>query len=83
MMKPDAELRMMVYQEGQRAFNAGIPCPYADWRAGTWEKGRLAAQKYAQEIFREEAPREQTLEEKIAALEQRVAFLETLCQDTP
>ena len=45
-MAPDAKLRMDVYQEGQRAFNAGTPCPYTDWRAGTWEKGRKAAEAY-------------------------------------
>jgi hypothetical protein len=47
-MEASAKQRMDVYQEGQRAFNAGAMCPYAraDWRAGTWEKGRAAAQKY-------------------------------------
>lgn len=48
-MSPDAQLRMEVYQEGQRAFNAGTPCPYHDWRAGTWGKGYAAAKKYAEQ----------------------------------
>lgn len=43
-MSPDAKLRMDVYQEGQRAFNAGAACPYTDWRARTWAKGRAAAE---------------------------------------
>lgn len=42
-MTPDAELRMRVYQEGQRAFNAKTECPYSDWRRGTWLKGYTAA----------------------------------------
>jgi len=45
-MKPDALLRMNIYQEGQRAFRSGAPCPYTDWRAKTWAKGRAAAQEY-------------------------------------
>lgn len=45
-MSPDAELRMRVYQEGQRAYNAGTSCPYKDWRAGTWAKGRAAAHAF-------------------------------------
>lgn len=45
-MKPDAKLRMEVYREGQLAFNANLPCPYIDWRAGTWRKGYEAAKAY-------------------------------------
>lgn len=45
-MAPDAALRMAVYQEGQRSFNSGAPCPYVDWRAKTWAKGRAAAVEY-------------------------------------
>lgn len=45
-MQPDAKLRMDVYQEGQRAYRSGAVCPYTDWRAGTWEKGRKAAEEY-------------------------------------
>ena len=45
-MKPDALLRMTVYQEGQRAYRSGDECPYTDWRAGTWAKGREAAGVY-------------------------------------
>lgn len=45
-MTPDAKLRMDVYREGQLAFNAGTECPYRDWRAGTWVKGRAAAEAY-------------------------------------
>lgn len=45
-MKPDAERRMLVYQEGQRAFSSGAACPYTDWRAGTWAKGKAAAENY-------------------------------------
>lgn len=45
-MSPDAQLRMQVYQEGQRAYLSGAHCPYADWRAKTWSKGRAAAAEY-------------------------------------
>ena len=48
-MKPDAEYRMRVYQEGQRsARDENAVCPYElfDWRQGTWWKGRKAAQDY-------------------------------------
>ena len=47
-MSLDAEVRMRVYQEGQRAFNAETACPYHtnDWRSKTWEKGRAAAGAY-------------------------------------
>lgn len=45
-MSPDAKLRMDVYQEGQRAYRSGAPCPYSDWRAKTWAKGRADAQAY-------------------------------------
>lgn len=46
-MKPDARIRMDVYQEGQRSSGDAL-CPYAvgDWRASTWRKGREDAQKY-------------------------------------
>ena len=52
-MQPDALLRMQVFQEGQRAFNAGTECPYTDWRAGTWAKGRAAAEKHYAGLMRE------------------------------
>ena len=45
-MSPDAELRMNVYQEGQRAYRSGVSCPYSDWRAKTWAKGYAAGQAY-------------------------------------
>lgn len=45
-MSPDAQLRMQVYQEGQRAYRSGAHCPYTDWRAKTWAKGRAAAEDY-------------------------------------
>ena len=45
-MSPDAELRMNVYQEGQRAYRSGVPCPYSDWRATTWAKGYAAGEAY-------------------------------------
>lgn len=45
-MTPDAKLRMDVYQEGQRAFSSGAICPYTDWRAKTWEKGRAASKEW-------------------------------------
>jgi hypothetical protein len=50
-MTPDAKLRMDVYQEGQRAFNSGAVCPYTDWRAKTWAKGRAAAEAYSQQAL--------------------------------
>jgi len=52
-MKPDAQLRFSVYQEGQRAFRSGTTCPYTDWRAKTWEKGLAAAKAYFSETQRE------------------------------
>lgn len=48
-MAPDVELRMNVYQEGQRAAGNGQRCPYTDWRAGTWMKGFEAARAYRDE----------------------------------
>lgn len=45
-MSPDAAERMRVYQEGQRAHGSGAPCPYMDWRRGTWAKGRQAAAEH-------------------------------------
>lgn len=50
-MKSDAELRMNVYQEGQRALSTGTPCPYTDWRAGTWMKGLAAARAHQREMM--------------------------------
>ena len=35
-----------VYQEGQRAYRSGVPCPYSDWRAKIWAKGYAAGQAY-------------------------------------
>jgi hypothetical protein len=55
-MKPDAELRMKVYQEGQHAYNAGLACPYTDWRKGTWTKGWQAAKDYNEQLDRLEQP---------------------------
>ena len=52
-MTPDAALRMQVYQEGQRAYRHGIPCPYSDWRANTWQKGFEAARQHAEVIAAE------------------------------
>ena len=51
-MSPDAKLRRDVYQEGQKAFNAGTTCPYTDWRAGTWNKGWQAAKTYRESMSR-------------------------------
>ena len=56
-MTPDAKLRMDVYQEGQRAFNAETSCPYTDWRAGTWEKGRAAAEAHSRRPLDEPTPK--------------------------
>jgi hypothetical protein len=50
-MTPEAELRMLVYQEGQRAYTSKVDCPYTDWRAKTWRKGFNAAAKYHRELF--------------------------------
>lgn len=60
-MNPDAARRMAVYQEGQRAFNSGAPCPYIDWRAKTWKKGRDDAQAHYQQRL-QDAARQQTAE---------------------
>lgn len=54
-MTPDAERRMLVYQEGQRAFNSGASCPYSDWRAVTWSKGREAAKAHLAALLEAEA----------------------------
>lgn len=53
-MSPDALLRMNVYQEGQRAYRSGAHCPYTDWRAKTWAKGRAAAEEYFSTLVRQE-----------------------------
>jgi hypothetical protein len=45
-MTPEAKLRMEVYQEGQRSWRDETTCPYTDWRAGTWAKGRAAAKAH-------------------------------------
>lgn len=37
---------MPAWAEGQRAYRSGAPCPYTDWRAATWAKGRAAAQEH-------------------------------------
>ena len=50
-MTPAAKLRMDVYQEGQRAYNKGTPCPYSGWRAGTWKKGFDAAERYVEDAI--------------------------------
>ena len=64
-MSPEAQLRMEVYQQGQRAFNAGTACPYTDWRAGTWQKGRqAAADYYAELVAHEERMQRQWAEEE-------------------
>lgn len=52
-MTPDAKKRMEVYREGQRAFNSGKECPYVDWRASTWLKGKQAAEHYWQLLYTE------------------------------
>jgi hypothetical protein len=49
-MTPQAQLRVDVYQEGQRAFNSGVQCPYHDWRWGTWNKGYEAARLYSEAL---------------------------------
>ena len=54
-MTPEAKQRLEVYQEGQRAFNGKTPCPYTDWRAGTWRRGWQAACDYDQRMQRENA----------------------------
>lgn len=55
---PDARLREAVYQEGQRAYRSGAPCPYSDWRAKTWTKGLAAAQGYFTDTLADLQPRE-------------------------
>jgi hypothetical protein len=55
----EARNRFLVYQEGQRAANTGAPCPYTDWRAGTWLKGYEAAEQYWADLnAREQAIRD-------------------------
>lgn len=79
-MSPDARLRMEVYQEGQRAFDWKLACPYAslDWRAGTWQKGFNAAKAhyFAQLQPGPEPVKPPSDADRIAALERRVAELE-------
>ena len=47
-MTPQAKLRFDVFREGQIAYGAQTPCPYAvkDWRSGTWQKGYDSAKAY-------------------------------------
>lgn len=56
---------MEVYQEGQKAFSTGMPCPYSDWRSGTWKKGFDAAAEYHASLLVEppveEAPPENVM----------------------
>ena len=52
-MSPEAELRMNVYQEGQRALSSGANCPYTDWRKKTWVKGLDAAREHRDRMIRE------------------------------
>lgn len=70
-MTPDAKLRMEIYQEGQRAYSAGTACPYTDWRAGTWAKGRKAAEEWHADVSAEDRgplPQARALRERIADL---------------
>ena len=64
-MTPDAERRMNVYQEGQRASGSGASCPYTDWRAGTWMKGFEAAHAYREKLFRQTVAPAPTADETI------------------
>ena len=54
--KAGAQQRFQVFREGQLAFNSGAGCPYVDWRAGTWAKGREAAKKYHEDFLRKPEP---------------------------
>lgn len=58
-MDKDKKLRMEVFAEGRRAFVTDAKCPYTDWRAGTWQKGRdQAASEYEAEKLAEKKLRE-------------------------
>lgn len=50
-MKPDAQLRMEVFQEGQRAYapRRMNPYPTTSWKHSTWFKGWAAAKAYRDE----------------------------------
>jgi hypothetical protein len=85
-MSPDAELRMNVYQEGQRAYRSGVPCPYSDWRAKTWAKGYAAGEAYYNSPMYYNSPIEselepeaectfETLKEEISGLRKEVEHL--------
>lgn len=69
-MTPQAKLRMLTFQEGQRAHLQGTPCPYTapgDWRAGTWEKGRAAAKAHYESLTRHAVEYPEDKKERAAA----------------
>jgi hypothetical protein len=80
-MSPEAEIRLRIYQEGQRAYLSGSPCPYDgwDWRAKTWDKGYAAGEAYCSQTDSEPAhevePTLQMLKEEIAELRSEVEYL--------
>jgi len=93
-MSPEAELRMSVYQEGQRAYRSGATCPYDgwDWRAKTWAKGYAAGEAYYNSPMYYNSPIEselepeaeltlQTLKEEIADLRNEIEYLSTKITD--
>lgn len=78
-MTPDAKIRMDVYQEGQRAFNSGTLCPYTDWRAKTWVKGRAAAEAHAAAVIGEDtAPHPHAERDQMISAAYKATTLEEL-----
>jgi hypothetical protein len=86
-MSAEAELRLSVYQEGQRAYLSGSPCPYEvwDWKSKTWDKGYAAGKAYYNETDNEPEnevePTLQTLKEEIADLRGEVEWLSSVIAD--
>jgi hypothetical protein len=85
-MSPDEELTINAYQQGQRAYRTGVPCPYSDWRAEAWAKGYAAGEAYYNIPIDSEPEHEvestfQTLKEEISELRKEVEHLRKKVDD--
>ena len=85
-MSPDEELTINAYQQGQRAYRTGVPCPYSDWRAEAWAKGYAAGEAYYNSPIDSEPEHEvestfQTLKEEISELRKEVEHLRKKVDD--